>query len=164
VWSFVLRMAGAVQDTPTWLLPGGGCFSVRPKLYLGSPEEGLKVPVVAISTEPHHFELKTVHSGYVKVREMSYGERIYRSNLTGAMKLLKDTKSDYAGEIAMETSRLTEWDFANLIVEHNLDKAEGVPFNFKNAGDLKLLPARIGDEIGKYIDQVNSFEDIDEGN
>jgi hypothetical protein len=122
------------------------------------------MPVVVINTEPKHYELKTAPGCFVRIKEMSYGQRIHRSGLTGAMKVLKDSKSDYAGEIAMETARITEWDFANLIAGHNLEVQEGVPYNFGSKEHLKLLPSKVGDEIGKYIDEVNSFEDIEEGN
>lgn len=122
------------------------------------------MPVVVVTNELKHYDLKSAPGCYVKVKEMSYGQKIQRTGLTGAMKVLKDTKSDYAGELAMETSKITEWDFANLIGEHNLEIAEGVPYNFANRDHLKKLPASVGDEIGKYIDEVNSFEDIEEGN
>lgn len=143
----------------------GGCFNIVIRCIIKhNSQRGTEMPVVSISAEPHQFELKTVQGGFVKVREMSYGERIHRSSLAGAMKVLKDSKSDYAGEIAMETARLTEWDFAHLIVDHNLEFAEGQPYVFSNKAHLQKLPAAVGDEIGKYIDEINSFEDLDEGN
>ena len=122
------------------------------------------MPVVVVSEECNRFDLKTAPDCYVEIREMSYGQRIYRTGLTGAMKVLKDNKSDFAGELAMDTARITEWDFANLIARHNLEISEGVPYNFANKEHLKKLPSRVGEEIGKYIDEINSFEDIEEGN
>jgi hypothetical protein len=122
------------------------------------------VPAAVISDEPRRFELKSLEGGFVIIREMSYGERIHRQSLAGAMKILKDNKSDYAGEIAMETARLTEWDFAHLIVDHNLEDRDGRKLNLGNKADLAKLSARIGDEVGKYIDEVNSFDDESEGN
>ena len=120
------------------------------------------MPAAVAVDELHHEELKSLKDGYVVIREMTYGERLTRSNLTGAMKLLKDQKSDYAGEIAMETERMALWDFANLIVEHNLEDLDGRTLNFKNVQDVKKLSSRIGDEVGTLIDKWNSF--TDEGN
>ena len=120
------------------------------------------MPVAVAGDEVHKEELKSVEGGYVVIREMSYGERIQRSSLTGAMKVLKDNKSDYAGEISMETQRLTLWDFANLVVEHNLEDTDGRTLNFKNEADVRKLSSRIGDEVGTLIDKWNSFSD--EGN
>lgn len=166
VWSLVFYTAARL----TWALIGrqslGSCFNiVSQSIIRHQRSEGeQKMPVVVINTEACRFDLKSAPGCYVYIKEMSYGQRIHRSGLSGAMKVLKDTKSDYAGEIAMETARITEWDFANLIGEHNLEVAEGVPYNFANLEHLKKLPSRVGDEIGKYIDEVNSFEDIEEGN
>ena len=142
---------------------GGGCFNiVTPCIIRHHEQRELKVPVIVVSAEPTHYDLKTAEGCYVKIKEMSYGQRIHRAGLSGAMKIMKDNKSDYAGEIAMETSRITEWDFAHLIAEHNLEISEGVPYNFANKDHLSKLPGRVGEEIGKYIDEVNNFED--EGN
>lgn len=120
------------------------------------------MPVAVVDDEPRRFELKSLAGGYVIIREMSYGEKIHRQGLSGAMKILRDNKSDYAGEIAMETARLTEWDFANLVIDHNLEDKDGRKLNLQNKADLAKLSARIGDEVGKYIDELNSFDD--EGN
>jgi hypothetical protein len=124
-----------------------------------------KMPVAVITTEPTRKELKSLPGAYVVIREMTYGEKIYRSGMTGAMKLLKENKqTDYVGEVSMETQRITLWDFANLVMEHNLQDTDGRTLNFKNESDTKKLTAKIGDEVGTYIDEINSFADIDEGN
>lgn len=120
------------------------------------------MPVAVITSENHREELKTLPGAYVVIREMTYGERLVRSNLMGAMKVLKDNKSDYAGEIAMQTEKMTLWDFANLIAEHNLEDTDGRTLNFRNEQDVRKLSSRIGDEVGALIDKWNSFED--EGN
>ncbi len=122
------------------------------------------MPVAVVVSEPQRMELKSLPEGFVVIREMTYGEKIYRTGLTGAMKILKDTKSDYAGEMAMETSRITLWDFANLVVDHNLQDTDGRQLNFRNELDTKKLSARIGDEVGTYIDKLNSFDEDDLGN
>jgi hypothetical protein len=117
------------------------------------------MPKAVAVDENHREELKSLPGGYVVVREMSYGERLSRSNLTGAMKVLKDVKSDYAGEIAMQTEQMAYWDFGNLIVEHNLEDEDGRLLNFKNPADVKKLNPRVGDEVGTIIDKWNSFTD-----
>jgi hypothetical protein len=117
------------------------------------------MPSAVAVDEVHREELKTLEGGYVVIREMTYGERLQRSSLGGAMKVLKDTKSDYAGELSMETQRMALWDFANLVTEHNLEDADGRVLNFKNEADVKKLSSRIGDEVGTLIDKWNSFDD-----
>jgi len=120
------------------------------------------MPAAVASTEPTRFELKSLPEGFVVIREMTYGERLQRQSLTGAMKVLKDNKSDFAGELAMQTDQISRWDFANLVMDHNLEDTDGRKLNLSMAGDLNKLSSKIGDEVGKYIDQINSFDD--EGN
>ena len=117
------------------------------------------MPVAVAVDELHREELKSLEGAYVVIREMTYGERLQRSNLMGAMKVIKDTKSDFAGELSMETQRMALWDFANLITEHNLEDTDGRRLNFKVEADVKKLSSRIGDEVGTLIDKWNSFED-----
>lgn len=122
------------------------------------------MPVAVVSDEYTKKELKSLPGGFVVIREMSYGERIMRSGLTGAMKILKDSRSDYAGELSMETQKITLWDFANLVMEHNCEDVDGRTLNFKVESDVRKLGSRVGEEIGTYIDEINNFEDIEEGN
>jgi hypothetical protein len=124
-----------------------------------------KMPVAVVTEDQHKFELKSLEGAYIVVREMSYGEKIMRSGMTGAMKLLKDNKkSDYVGELSMETQKITLWDFANLIIDHNLEDTDGRKLNFKVEQDVRKLSSKVGEEVGTRIDEVNNFEDIDEGN
>jgi hypothetical protein len=120
------------------------------------------MPVAVVQSEDHREELKTLPGGYVVIREMTYGERITRQSLMGAMKVLKDVKSDYAGEISMATEKMTLWDFSHLIKEHNLQDADERLLNFQNVQDVQKLSSKVGDEVGSLIDKWNSFED--EGN
>lgn len=122
------------------------------------------MPVAVIQESNHKFDLKSLPEGYVVIREMTYGERLMRQGLSGKMKLIADQKSEYAGEVEMATKKLALWDFANLIIEHNLDDLDGRRLNFKLEHDVNKLSSRIGEEVGTYIDKVNSFEDIEEGN
>lgn len=123
------------------------------------------MPVAVVTQDTERFELKSLEGAYVVVRQMSYGEKMLRSGMSGAMKLLKDNKqSDYIGEMSVETQKITLWDFANLIVEHNLQDIDGSNLNFKLEGDVRKLSSKIGEEVGICIDKVNNFEDIEEGN
>jgi hypothetical protein len=124
-----------------------------------------EMPVAVVTEDTFREELKSLPEGYVVIRQMTYGEKIMRSGMTGAMKLLKENKqSDYVGELSMETQKITLWDFANLIVEHNLEDVDGRTLNFKVEQDVRKLTSRIGEEVGTLIDKHNNFEDIEEGN
>lgn len=94
--------------------------------------------------------------GYVVVRRMNYGEELKRSGM--AAKLLmnsnKDSK-DFQGEIDMQTEEVAYWDFANLVVEHNMQDSDERLLNFKNRADVVKLAGPIGKEIGQIIDDFN---------
>lgn len=167
MWSLVSNAAEGL----TWVLvaltvtSSGGCFNIVVHgIIKHNDQREIEMPVAVVVDEHHKEELKSLPGAFVIVRTMTYGEKLQRSNMSGAMKLLRDQKSDYAGEISMETTRIALWDFAHLIVEHNLEDVDGRVLNFKNAADVQKLSSRIGDEVGQLIDKHNSFEDLEEGN
>lgn len=101
--------------------------------------------------------------GYVQVRRMNYGEKLLRTNM--ATKLLMNTSKDakdFQGEIDMQTEEIAYWDFANLIVDHNITDANGSPLNFKNKAHVRMLTEAIGEEIGKAIDDWQTPENKEE--
>lgn len=123
------------------------------------------MPKAVVASEPKRFELKSCPpDGFVLLREMSYGERMVRNAQQGKMKLLKKN-SEHLGEVEMALAALAKWDLANLVVDHNLEDESGVKLDLSSDRDLKKLSSRIGEEIGKYIDEMNNFDDEgDSGN
>lgn len=120
------------------------------------------MPRVAISAEPKRYDLKSAPpDGYVLIREMSYGERLVRNSKQGKMKVLKKS-TEFAGEVEMALRDLALWDMTNLVMDHNLEDADGMKLDLSSERDLNKLPSRIGEEIGKYIDELNNFDDGDE--
>jgi hypothetical protein len=63
------------------------------------------------------------------------------------------------GEIDMMQMKVTEWEYAHLILEHNLEDKDGRPLNFKNSRDVHLIDGRIGEEISSHISELNNFEE-----
>lgn len=111
-------------------------------------------------SKPERFDLKTLPGAYVEIRRMSYGEKMERSGLMSGLKVKGSNRSkDFEGELAMANRRVTEYEFATCIVDHNLEKEEGVPFDFKRPADLALLDGKAGEEIGVYMNKVNSFDE-----
>lgn len=107
--------------------------------------------------------LKTLPDAYIIVRRMTYGEKLHRSNI--ATQLLVGGNSgekDFQGEMKLHTDQVALWDFANLIVEHNITDENETPLNFKNHNDVRRLAGDIGEEIGKIIDEWNAPETSDE--
>lgn len=160
MWSSVTYMAEGL----TWLLTPPilvwACFNIVVQCIIKhNDQREIEMPIAVVDDELHREELKSLEGAYVVIREMTYGERLQRTNLMGAMRILKDTKSDYAGELSMETQRMALWDFANLVVEHNLQDRDERALNFKLEADVKKLGSRIGEEVGALIDKWNSFDD-----
>src|SRR5262245_29489245 len=117
------------------------------------------MPRATIAVDSQKFPLKTCPEGYVVVRRMTYGEKLSRQD--DMMNMQTSTKDD-SMSIRIHAKKMALIDFANLIIEHNLTDENDTPLNFKNAADVAKLDPRIGDEIGKYIDSINSFEDEDD--
>lgn len=109
-------------------------------------------------------ELASCPGGYVIVRRMNYGEKLYRSNIATRMLMSTDkaSKDTFQGELDMQTEEVAYWEFGNLIFEHNLTDANDKPLNFKNRADVKQLDGTVGEEIGRIIDEWNNPEETEE--
>lgn len=111
------------------------------------------------------FDLKTLDEGFVVLRRMSYGQSVERRAM---MKLSFNTgggKKDFQGEMAMASVDIQRYEFAQCIVEHNITDANDTPLDLTKSSDMIRLDPRIGQEIEKYISELNNFdEDDDSGN
>lgn len=108
------------------------------------------------STE--RIELKSVPDGFVVLKRMTYGDKLERQSMV-KMAIELTSGKDAKGELALANKKATYLEFANCIVEHNLEKDdEGTLFNFKNAADVDALDPKIGEEIDSLISEMNNFE------
>lgn len=110
-------------------------------------------------------ELETLDGGYVVIKRQTYGQYLGRRESTSQMHLKSsEESSNMEGVMRLISKTATATDFASCIVEHNLtDEAERA-LDFKKQSDVFSLDPRIGDEIGKYIDEMNQFSEADQGN
>lgn len=109
------------------------------------------------------FPLKSCPEGFVLMRRITYGEHLTRREMMTTIGM-KGDKNDMQGEINYMNRKVTEYEFARLIVDHNLEDANGKKLDFKSPVGLELLDPRIGDEIGKYINEYALLEDDDSKN
>lgn len=116
------------------------------------------MPRATVIDSTEKFELTTLPDAYVVVRRMTYGEKLNRQD--AMMDVAAGGKGDEM-KINIMAKKVALQDFANLIVEHNLTDDKDLPLNFKNPNDVMKLDPRIGDEVGSFIDRVNSFEDVE---
>ncbi len=121
------------------------------------------MPIAVVLNTEEKFELKLLEGAYVTIRRMNYGESLKRQSM--ATKFFIDgsqNSKDFKGELDVQQETVTLWDFANLVTDHNLTDENDKPLNFKNVADVKRLDGALGQEIGKYIDDFNRFEGLDE--
>jgi hypothetical protein len=67
------------------------------------------------------------------------------------------------GEIAMANKKVNLYEFQQCVVEHNLEKVEGKLLNLSDPNDVEMLDPKVGQEIEKYMNELNNFEDEDSG-
>lgn len=117
------------------------------------------MPKATVSTLAQHFELKSLVGAFVKLRRMTYGERLHRQDISVSMAMAQDQRARTGKmEIKQAQTAVGEFEFATCIVEHNLEKDDGQPMNFKNGMDFQLLDGRVGEEIAALIDDMHNWE------
>lgn len=118
-------------------------------------------------------ELTSCPGAYVVLRQMTYGEWQRRSDLVSRISIetanQKDRRSrgtvrDLVQRVDTQSMEVALFEFKTCIIEHNLEDESGRTLQLGNRMDLERLDPRIGREIGKLIDDMNSWDDDDEEN
>lgn len=123
------------------------------------------MPKATVSLDVVHKELKTAPpDGFVDLKRMSYGQIVERrAMLTMGFEADGKTK-DFRGEMAFANKRITMFEFEHCIAAHNLEDDNGVNIKLNTIEGFSSLDSRIGQEIEKYISDMNNFEDEEQGN
>lgn len=123
---------------------------------------GLKVVKATVDTAPVRFDLKTLEGAFVTIRRMSWGEKLFRQeNATKQAAIITGGKVEKL-DIAILSRKVNEWEFAHLIVDHNLEIDDEIKFDFKRPGQFDKLDPKVGDEIAGYIGDLNNYEEEDQ--
>lgn len=115
---------------------------------------------VANTSDTETFKLRSLEGGEVTLRRMTYGQKLSRQQ-----NAVKTTVEQQRGSrsskmnLDMLQHAATIFDFCACIVSHNLEDDQGQLLNLTQAADIDRLDPRVGEEISKYIDQMNNFED-----
>lgn len=121
------------------------------------------MPVATVSLELEELHLKSLPEGVVKLRRMTYGQKLQRQQTTTKMSMLmKKGQKDVTGQLETLQTQAALYDFKTCVIEHNLTNAQGEPLNFASPQDMSILDPRVGDEIAIAIDKLNNFEDFDD--
>ena len=122
--------------------------------------------VATIIQPTETFKLKSCPpDGYVTIRRMTWGEKLKRQSMMTKyrMEMSKRTKdADLSLDMDILQEKVSHWEFSNLIMEHNLTDENETLLNFRNMADIDRLGPVVGEEIQKYIDEMNSFEEEEE--
>ena len=108
------------------------------------------------------YELKTLEGAFIELRQLTYGEQIKKQQMAAKMTFEGQGRGFSGGEFEFFQRKVTEYEFATCIVDHNLEDEDGNKLAFQNGNILDVLDPRIGSEISYYISELNDFqEDID---
>jgi len=66
------------------------------------------------------------------------------------------------GYLEIMNVAVTEFEFRNCIINHNLEDENGAQIDFTRPMQAWRLDPKIGQEISKYIDELNNFDDEEE--
>lgn len=117
----------------------------------------------ASSDSTERFDLKSAPpDGFVVLKRMPYGKWLERRAMTKLTVNSTRGSKDFKGELALMDKRVTELEFKECIIDHNLTMVDGSLFDFTRVGVLDLLDPRVGEEIGTLINGLHDFES--EGN
>jgi hypothetical protein len=106
--------------------------------------------------------------GFVELRTLSFHEMNTRSDIASRMyseqkpNVKKPKEEVVRGYLEIMNVAVTEFEFRNCITDHNLEDENGNPIDFTRPMQAWRLDPKIGQEIGKYIDELNNFDDEEE--
>lgn len=105
-------------------------------------------------------DLKTCEGGFIILRRLPYGQWLKRQDMSMKMKM-EMRKGDTEGDldISILNRAVTEFEFKECIVEHNLEDANSAPLDFRKGYVLDQLNPKIGQEISDNIARLHQFED-----
>jgi len=120
------------------------------------------MPKATVSSDVEHKDLKSLAGGWVELKRMSYGQKLERTQLATDMEIemTRGSKNQKASIDIMQHA-VAMFEFKNCVVDHNLfeDDEEKVKINLTTKAGLAMLDPKVGDEIGKLIDDMNNFEE-----
>tara|TARA_Y100001947_G_C10056090_1_gene184325 strand:- start:54 stop:449 length:396 start_codon:yes stop_codon:yes gene_type:complete len=119
------------------------------------------MPVATVNPDisQQRYELKTCEGGFVVLRQLSYGEQIKKQQMAAKMTFEGQGRGFSGGEFEFFQRKVTEFEFATCIVEHNLEDTEGKELSFASSNTIDKLDPRVGSEIAHYISEMNDFQE-----
>lgn len=120
------------------------------------------------STETERFELKSLpangdeEAGWIELKKLSYGQILARRDMATKMAIEGVGANSKEDDIRVTTDVIqkvvTEFEYKNCIVKHNLEDANGNLLNFGNPKSVADLDPKVGQEISQLIDDLNQWD------
>jgi hypothetical protein len=121
------------------------------------------MPVAVVMDEPEHHDLKSLSGGYVKIRRMTYGEKLTSRGFNSKMTMRSQRgQKNVESELKVFDANQELFSFAHCITEHNLEDKDGRPLNLTMEADVRKIRSDIAEEITTLMDKLNNFEDEEE--
>jgi hypothetical protein len=125
------------------------------------------MPRATIDThESTKYELKTCEGAWVLIRRLPYGEFLHRQEMAIQLKFESDRQRNSnsrtnrtSSSMTLINKKVTQFEFENCIVDHNLEDDVGEKLDFHDITTLDVLDPVIGNEIGGIINNLHQFED-----
>ena len=107
------------------------------------------MPVATVNPDisQQRYELKTCEGGFVVLRQLSYGEQIKKQQMAAKMTFEGQGRGFSGGEFEFFQRKVTEFEFATCIVEHNLEDTEGKELSFASSNTANMF--------SKYLKQFS---------
>lgn len=116
------------------------------------------MPRAEVTSEAIKYDLVSCPpDGYVKIKQLPYHEMLVRRDRAGQL-FFDPSGEDTKVEISTLQAWARAYEFKHCIVEHNLEKKDGSPFDFSKDGELSFLDPRVGQEIEELIDKLHNVE------
>lgn len=116
------------------------------------------MPRATVSNDTTDIDLTTLEGGTVKLKRMSYGKWLERTEMAMKMQFVSGKGKDTAGQVEMAQKAVTTFEFANCVVEHNLTDDNDQPLNFGSPVTLDILDPKVGNEISAKITEMHEFD------
>lgn len=121
------------------------------------------------TTATERFDLESLpaigdeEAGWIELKKLSYGQILARRDMATKMAIegIGDSKGrdeDIRVTTDIIQKVVTEFEFKNCIVNHNLEDKNGKNLNFSNPVSVQILDPKVGQEIGDLIDDMNQWD------
>lgn len=120
------------------------------------------MPKATVTIEATRINLKSCPGGYIEIKPLPYGKLLHRRDRATKMSMeqrqgQRDDTQKFDLEMMQQFTRAYE--FKNCIVDHNLQDEAGNKLNFAMDATLDLLDPKVGQEIEREIDKLNSDDE-----